>query len=330
VRVLILVPRLDVTFKEGPVPSERGPIPEIRSHWLEFIWRVTEEHHRRADKVTLVEKPLWQFKPEDYCDTSSWDRLYVPHRERATFRVSGPSVSKWARVSYYMQSVIPNRFYVDDEGWAGGVSTYPCTHLPDAGRRKGTRAGARKLRARAEMNLSKFGQPTAIEYPDSGYVFFPCQLPHDQTIKYHSQWSVERALTEVLESTKRVGAKLVAKGHPVNPQSQSQLREIVNKYDHATWVEDVSVHSLIRNSKLVACVNSGVGLEAILHDKPVVTFGRSDYDIVTMNVERCGIESLDSWVREPWTDLVDSYDAFLEGWCDWTFDVEDGNSFHKL
>ena len=42
--VLILSPRLDVTFKEGPVPDQRGPIPPIRIHYKNFIESLEKSH----------------------------------------------------------------------------------------------------------------------------------------------------------------------------------------------------------------------------------------------------------------------------------------------
>ena len=36
-QVDIYMPRMDVMFKEGPVPKERGPIAPIRQHWIKFI-----------------------------------------------------------------------------------------------------------------------------------------------------------------------------------------------------------------------------------------------------------------------------------------------------
>jgi len=330
-RVLILKPRMDVTFKEGPVPSQRGSIPAIRVHWLAFIDQIAAAHREWGDFIEVREKPLWQFHPSEV-DGDVFDRVYVPHREAGTFPITDSRV----KPMYYMQSVVPEKFYCDFKGWAGGVSDYPCSHLVERGERLLKMRDARALANLHEMttrmhkNVSKFEQPSIDEpwHHDPGYIFFPCQLPHDETIRSHSNWSVDRALTAVLESAARIGAKVVMKGHPINPGSMIALKQEAYKYNHVTWVDHVSVHRLIAGSRVVACVNSGVGFEALIHDKPVVTFGRSDYDSVTMSVDRHGSSKLDEWLARPAP--LKARAEFLAGWCDWMYDVRDKSCFSRL
>src|SRR5690606_11694616 len=42
-------------------------------------------------------------------------------------------------------------------------------------------------------------------------------------------------------------------------------------------LSNASIHSLIERAEAVYKVNSGVGLEALLHEKPVVVTGKCDY-----------------------------------------------------
>jgi len=42
-------------------------------------------------------------------------------------------------------------------------------------------------------------------------------------------------------------------------------------------MSDASVHDLISGANAVFTVNSGVGLEALLHGRPVVVTGECDY-----------------------------------------------------
>ncbi len=335
-RVLMLRPRMDVAFKEGPIPNERGYIPPIRHHWIRFIDQVVSEHRRRGDPVEDREKPLWQFSPDEI-NGDAFDLVYVPHREHETF----PMLDSRVKARYYMQSVIPERFYCDNAGWAGGVEMYPCFDLITRGKTllenkdPLSLANIGKLLNRMRNNESKFSQPNILHKLDlpKDYIFFPCQLPHDVTIKYHSNWSVGRAMTEVIESAARVGIQVVIKGHPINPGSMTELKEIAHKYGHIIWIDDASVHQLISKARLVACVNSGVGFEALIHGKPVITFGRSDYDVITMNVNRdCANEDLvsdklDSWLMEP--QMVDEKMRmeFLAGWCNWTYDSSNTECF---
>lgn len=47
---------------------------------------------------------------------------------------------------------------------------------------------------------------------------------------------------------------------------------------------DGSVHDAISQATTVYTINSGVGFESLLHLKPVITFGKSDYMCVTRHI----------------------------------------------
>jgi CDP-glycerol glycerophosphotransferase (TagB/SpsB family) len=71
--------------------------------------------------------------------------------------------------------------------------------------------------------------------------------------------------------------KVVVKRHPFcNSLSVQLLLEGLNKNGDII-VSNASIHDLISNAKAVFVANSGVGLEALMHMKPVVTTGESNY-----------------------------------------------------
>ena len=70
------------------------------------------------------------------------------------------------------------------------------------------------------------------------------------------------------------------KGHPINPDSMTPLRNITKQYSNAKWRDDISIHEAIKICDIVSMVNSGVGFEAMLHSKPIFTYGRSEYQNV--------------------------------------------------
>ena len=319
-RVLVLSPRLDVMFKEGPVPKERGSYPPIRAHWANFVECVAREHARRGDSVHVLELPLWQFTP-DMVEEIKPDIAYIPHKERPRF-----PISEGIDARYYMQSVFPWRFYVDSMGFAGGASNYPALSLL-----RNTPTNSNhfdELREYSKNNGSKFDQPaiSGIKLPDT-FVFFPCQIPHDETIKYHSNVTVERALEVTAQVCQSMNMPLIVKGHPVNPASMANLKEICAKYAIATWLDNVSIHEIIPKSKVVAVVNSGTGMEALLHLKPVITFGRCEYDVVTMNAT--DPEELKTMITLPRFDMS-ATSKFFNNWCDWTYDTKTPSDFNKL
>ena len=71
---------------------------------------------------------------------------------------------------------------------------------------------------------------------------------------------------------------------------------------------DASIHDLINHAKAVYTINSGVGFEAMFYNKPIVTFGRIEYDAVTIHASLDNLSEV--WHRVKRTiDQVDSTDT---------------------
>jgi hypothetical protein len=318
-KVAILFPRLDVAFKEGPVSEGRGEIPPIRIHWQNFKDKLLQHHMLKAgDTVSVIEKPLWQFTPE-FVESLDADIVYIPHKSTDTFPVKGKEVR------YYMQSVFPFQFYVDSKGFAGGASRYPFDFDKDREIPHGSFYA--QMQARALTGESKFEQPPTRASVEGGpYVLFLCQIPHDETIKYHSQVSVWDALKYTLEATKELNISLIVKGHPVNPGSMYPFQTLCKLYNHVHWVDNVNIHDLIPNAHAVVVVNSGTGMETLLHKVPVVTFGRCEYDCVSNKATADNIVDI---LRDPVFNEKEVR-AFFESWYEWTYDTRSGKSFEDL
>ena len=319
-KVAILFPRLDVTFKEGPVPEARGPIAPIRVHWQNVGDRILQAHRKKGDWVQYIEKPLWQFTPE-FVESLDADIVYIPHKSTDTFPVKGKEVR------YYMQSVFPFQFYIDSKGFAGGASRYPFD--VDWHREIPPRSFYTEMLVRALLGESKFEQPPISEITiksDAPYVLFLCQIPHDETIKYHSDVSVWDALKYTLEATKELNIPLVVKGHPVNPGSMAPLHSLCKLYKHVYWFDNINIHDLIPKAHAVVVVNSGTGMETLLHKRPIVTFGRCEYDCVSNKATADNIVDI---LRSPVFNEKEVR-AFFESWYEWTYDTRSGKSFERL
>jgi hypothetical protein len=313
-KIVILFPRLDVAFKEGHVPEARGPIVPIRLHWQAMGNMLLNHHRIKGDDVRFIEKPLWQFTTE-FAESLEADIIYVPHKSTDTFPVNNKEVR------YYMQSVFPWQFYIDSKGFAGGASRYPFVSDLIGGNFYDLMA------SRAKMGESKFEQPAKknISLP-ADFVFFPCQIPHDETIKYHSDVTVEQALEATCIATQELNIPLYVKGHPVNPMSMVNLMAIATKYRHTRWVEDVNIHDMILHARAVVVVNSGTGMETLLHKRPIVTFGRCEYDCVSNKATTDNIVEI---LRNPVFNEKEVR-AFFASWYEWTYDTRSSKSFEHL
>jgi hypothetical protein len=125
-------------------------------------------------------------------------------------------------------------------------------------------------------------------------VFFPMQIPHDQSIRYFSDFEFDAVLEAVVQWAQQVGVVVKLKAHPAN---MPLMKKYLDRYPESTWVRwrDENIHDLIAESDAVFTVNSGVGFEALLHSKPVVTFGRAEYDCVTVHATPQDVNA--AWVR---------------------------------
>lgn len=327
--VIVLYPRLDVPFKkfDGTVPDARGAIEPIRVHWQRFIEQVVREHIRRGDTVIEIERPLWQFTPEFLGeivkDTDTPYLVYIPHHTEKTFPINLPNVSP----RYYMQTVFPHCFTVDPKGWGPSMSSYPFEVSPDLLDISDMMHRLAPFYARIQRNVSKFPQSWSnrTHFPSS-YDLFVCQIPHDQSIQLHSKVSVEAALKTTLEWARENGRHILVRGHVINPGSMEKLRALTHDYPEVSTWEDgytCSIHEVIARAESVITVNSGAGIEAILHNKPVVAFGRAEYDTVSVTLDR---------LLEPISlDLQKSlYQLWLSSYLDHLYDTTSGVTFGRL
>jgi len=302
-KVLILKPRLDLPFKKLGLGVTNTNLPDIRKPWEEFVNNLKRHHVQNGDKVIVVEAPRWQFN-KSLIEAYNPDRAYVPHVEEHNFE-GGP------KCFYYMQTVIPWLFTVDGQGWAGGGSYLKNANYDDIEYDDGKTFDF--YQNRAKSGDSKFDQPKNTSFDlDEPFVFCPLQLPHDETIKWHSPVSVEHFVDRMCEWSYRSGIKVVFKGHPINKASMEPIKRIIKH--RAIYVEDVSIHEIMPKASAVYVINSGTGMEAMLHEVPVVRFGYADYNNAVVRGHLDNMEFMDKAYKEATTqdreDMIYTYKKF--------------------
>ncbi len=276
-KIVILKPRLDVTFKYfGPVASERKAIEPIRLYWKNFIDLIKVEHEKNNETVEVIEKPLWEFNV-DFVKKLNFTAIYIPHHSIDTF----DKKKELTGALYYMQMVFPWLFQVDPLGWCASASKWPIKPL-----KKSNGEIFKKYQKFAFSGLSKFDQPARKNFEfDNSFILFLCQITNDETIKLHSEISVKDALVKTLDFAKTKKIQIIVKPHPLNRESMKPLGRIVldriNNGENILWARNINIHDLLSNCEAVFTVNSGAGMEAILHNKPVFCYGRSDYASVS-------------------------------------------------
>lgn len=318
-RIYIARPRLDCSFKPGPVPSVEGE-PKNRALALfgTFLDNLEIYHKSIGHEVVVDNRPLWHFElSEMQTYAEEFDLLYFAHRLKRQF-----PIGNCAR--YFKTTPFPEYVTVDKNGWGASLSWLPVEPVvSDEALRFFD-----ELRQRAASNISLFDQPSLnISVGVRDYLLFVCQLPHDETIRFHSPVSVEDALATVISYAERIGKPLVVKGHPANPMSMAPLKALTETCPLAYWVDGVSIHACLAGAQRVFMVNSGVGFEAMLHDKTIIHFGLAEYSSVLPQAE-CSVQALVD--LEDYRHSSATYAGFLYSFFQQTIKNDDLESFGRI
>jgi hypothetical protein len=306
---VILKPRLDIPFKKfGCEVANKGTLPAIRQHWQNFIDKI------KGPNTLIVESPRWTFNVsiQKYFGKKP---MLVPHVERQSW--GGHENTK-----YYMQTVFPWLFTVDPEGWAGGAK-----YLQGYNNQRGYTGDAFESMQSYIAKGSKFQELQAEDVDWSkiekdNYIIVPLQLPHDDTIRWHSDFSVEHFVKKICEWAKVEAPadcpQIVFKGHPVNLGSMKPLKDIIEQWtddtDAIVYVERGNFQELVRESQGMFVLNGGSGQEAMLLEKPVVAFGRCDYAPAVLQGD---IEDVDGAYQAMVFDNMDNRLEEYKRWFDW-------------
>ncbi|OHY82204.1 hypothetical protein BCA33_07890 [Marinobacter sp. AC-23] len=134
--------------------------------------------------------------------------------------------------------------------------------------------------------------------PEKPVILLPLQIESDSNIQNNSPYfkSMEeliRSVTSVLGGT---GAQLVVKPHPEDRSRRNRIEALCSASDvRCCW--DLSLQSLLPVTDLVVVINSTVGLEALLQNKPVVALGQSIYDRKGFTLDLDNKTSLDALIH---------------------------------
>ena len=141
-------------------------------------------------------------------------------------------------------------------------------------------------------NISKYKQSDEEFHLESDYVFIPMQVTTDAvaSLSYIDGIKLLKLVSEYFFNT---STKVVVKRHPYC--NSIEVEKLINELEkeRKIIVSDSSVHHLIKTSKAVITVNSGVGLETVIHNKPVIITGKSDYYYAATAIAKNGQELRD-------------------------------------
>lgn len=284
----IILPRLDFPWKDQRptvVPQLEDDVLDLRLWWKRFTVLLANALEQTGVQAEIYEWPIERITPS-FVDSLGHRLVFVPHKCSFDF-----GQTRTTQVIFYMQEYFRWVFVVDSSGWSAGSSMYPFDLQSLHRRRKGIfkayrenlRTGGLSSKFLQKSKERHWGLRFSKEIPWGSYVFFPLQIPTDQAIRYFSDHSVENVVSAVIEWSKHSGVPIVFKPHPMNKKAMA-IFEKQAKAAGCYWSTG-NIHTLIDHSTAVFTINSGVGFEALFHLKPIVMFGRAEYDCVAAKVQ---------------------------------------------
>jgi hypothetical protein len=284
-QVALFLPRLDLPWKRSGLDREGRPAAlaedtiELRLWWKRFAMTASNMLERLGAQARTLELPAWEITPERV-DAEGVDLALVGHQSHAHFQ--DHATPTW----FYMQEYFRPVFVLDPLGWGAASSVYPVAAeaLPPAVLGAWDDYRAAFLEGRLP---SKFAQaardawPQLVarrDLPEQPYLFVPIQIPDDRVLLDFSDVSMLDALQAALALAKQEGCRLVLKAHPANPVRTAALAQALD--DPCVHWTRAHVHDVLTHARGVVTVNSGVGFEALLANRPLVCLGRCEYDTV--------------------------------------------------
>jgi Capsule polysaccharide biosynthesis protein len=336
--VSILIPRLDLPWKQPnnlqKIPSVSESTLNLRSQWKTFSIMLANAFQSLGINTDIEELPGWEINNSIF-DKIHADIIFIPHKCRHEF--SGKLIDR--PVYFYMQEFFSWLFTVDAKGWSAASSVYPVNYN-NIVVNEGDKYSQYQQLLLTNRLASKFSQPdnrSICDLVQSGeipshsdpriaykkFIFFPLQIPNDQSILYFSDYSEELVIEKLLEWSAANDVPVVFKPHPANPKSMVPLIDRITAA--GGYIANANIHELIGLSSAVYTINSGVGFEALFHNKPIVTFGKVEYDCCTFKATPDSLEM--AWIYcllSSKNNLLKGYSKFVNWFIsDYAYDISD-------
>ncbi len=283
-------------------------------------WEI--ENHRDTYPYMLARlcEALAQRDLDVAFEPSSTRATFAARRSpRSGFRIAWHSVGEEPNVWRVKDAAIPGYYLFDRNGFSGWaeIGRHPARFSASIGQVDVdvARSFVHELRRTLVAgNISKHRQAGQAFAPPGPFVFFPLQLLDDTVVALQRLPTLD--VLEKASSLARSARKcLVIKRHPqcTNERVTEAIARVVagNEYVRRT---DASIHAILPACDAVLVANSGVGFEALIHHRPVYTFGGSEYETVTRRLQTLDdIAAAFAPSHEHDVDLVDRYLAYFLG-----------------
>ena len=130
----------------------------------------------------------------------------------------------------------------------------------------------------------KAGEHAGVDALPLRYIFVPFQVDSDTQILLQSPWikdmrSFFRLLLRVFKQLEDPQLHLIFKEHPSSESVYPELHREAGKESRIHIVNNFLTQELIEQAESIVTINSSVGIESLLFDRPVIVTGRAFYNI---------------------------------------------------
>lgn len=132
--------------------------------------------------------------------------------------------------------------------------------------------------------VTKYTQSKEPFDHEPGYVFVAMQMINDAVIEHKFEKNYISSMHNIIKYLSEKNLRIIIKRHP-NCRAEEMANSLRSLVDAGMAIETTSsIHDIIPGARAVVTLNSGVGFESLLYEKPVVCLGRSDYGDATFTL----------------------------------------------
>lgn len=195
--------------------------------------------------------------------------------------------ARGTHVVHFKAADLPGRTSLDPLGFAGWSSLAEKSvgelDLGDVTRAEIDLHFDKAKAAAISGNVSKYAQTAQQEALPGRYVFIALQTIGDM-VQRNAYVPMLDMLEMVMDRFEGSPYSVVVKRHPkCRSRRVAAALKAAAKRPHVQ-ISQGSVHQLLSSASAVFTVNSGVGSEAIIHEKPLYCFGKADYAAVAHQI----------------------------------------------
>ena len=202
------------------------------------------------------------------------------------------------------RGLLPNTYIVDTQG-VNYKSNFSGSYLPLISKNEATNVNQYIINFQTNMQsivgVSEENRTKEYIYTKLGlnlnenYIFFPQQIEGDSNIIINSNIykKMHDVLSDLLIVAERLNLKVVTREHPENTK--------INKTPtHKLLIlsNDIHIHSLLKFSLCNIVINSTVGLESLLFEKPTIALGNSLYSGKGFTYDVRSLEGIFKTIKE--------------------------------